>query len=123
MRLLLDVHIGLRIARVCSEAGHEVIRAALEYPTASDTELMALAVSHDLILVTEDSDFTDLIFAHDHAPPPALIYIRCEPFEQAQIAASMLDLLCDERLIGQVAVVTSSQIRFRPFPKGKSPHG
>ena len=116
MRFLLDVHIGLRIAQTLVDAGHEVLRAALACPMASDVEHIKRARSEDRILISEDSDFTDLIFAHGHVAPPALIYIRCDPSEQQQIARVLLEVIEDKRLAGHVAVVTAEQVRFRRFP-------
>ena len=116
MRFLLDVHIGLHIAQTLGDAGHDVLRAALACPTASDLEHIERARAEDRILISEDSDFTDLIFAHGHAAPPALIYIRCEPFEQKLIAQVLLEVIEDQRLAGHVAVVTAEQVRFRRFP-------
>lgn len=117
MKFLLDVHIGLHIVRALESAGHDVLRAALAFPTASDDEHLRFAKSENRVLISEDSDFTELIFAHGFEPPPALIYIRCEPFEQDVIAQSLIEVLEDTRLLGHVAVVTAKQVRFRAFPK------
>ena len=119
MRFPLDVHIGLHISRALAESGHDVIRAALAYPVASDMELIVLSFSEGCVLITEDSDFTDLIFAHGHRAPPSLIFIRCEPFEQSAIAERLGEIIDRDALLGRVAVVTARQVRYRPFPKGK----
>ncbi len=117
MRFLLDVHIGRRIAQALTDAGHDVMRAALVCPTASDVEHIGRARAEDRVLISEDSDFSDLIFAQGHVAPPALIYIRCEPFEQDAIAQALLEVIEDDRLAGHVAVVTTTQVRFRRFPE------
>jgi len=116
LKFLLDVHIGLHIAHTLTDDGHDVLRAALVCPTASDVEHIERARNEDRILISEDSYFTDLIFALGHVPPPALIYIRCDPFEQRQIATVLLEVIKDKRLAGHVAVVTAEQVRFRRFP-------
>ncbi|WP_295528179.1 DUF5615 family PIN-like protein [Novosphingobium sp. Chol11] len=116
MKFLLDVHIGLQIAQTLEDAGHDVLRAALICPKDSDLEHIERARTEDRILISEDGDFTDLIFAHGHSAPPALIYIRCDPFEQSEIAAALLEVIKDKRLAGHVAVVTAEQVRFRRFP-------
>ena len=116
MKFLLDVHIGLHIAQTLKDAGHDVLRAALVCPTASDLAHIERARAENRILISEDSDFTDLIFARGHFAPPALIYIRSEPFEQEPIAKVLLEVIGDTRLPGHVAVVTTDQVRFRRFP-------
>ena len=123
MKFLLDVHFGLYIAKALAEAGHDVVRAALAYPTASDARLQEIAIADGRVLVTEDSDSSDLIFAHDHSPPPSLIYIRCEPFEQAEVARTIMEIPEGRSIDGHVVVVTASQVRIRPFPKGTSHNG
>jgi predicted nuclease of predicted toxin-antitoxin system len=116
LKFLLDVHIGLRIAQALTDAGHDVLRAALVCPTDSDAEHIERARAEDRILISEDSDFSDLIFAMGHEAPPALIYIRCDPFEQEAIIKALLEVIEDDRLAGHVAVVTTNQVRFRRFP-------
>lgn len=117
MRFLLDVHISTSIARALSGAGHEVVRAALDYPRWSDEALLKLAVKQQWIVVTEDSDFTDLIYAEGHSPPPSLIYIRCEPEDQPLMADRVLQILDDKQLPGHIVVITPPHSRFRAFPK------
>ncbi|HEX9965005.1 MAG TPA: DUF5615 family PIN-like protein [Allosphingosinicella sp.] len=63
MRFLLDVHIANAIARALEAEGHDVVRAAVAHATWSDPDLLTLAVREDRIIVTEDSDFSDLIYA------------------------------------------------------------
>ena len=117
MRFLLDVHISTSIARALTGAGHEIVRAAVDYPRWSDEALLKLAVNNQWIIVTEDSDFTDLIYAEGHPPPPSLIYIRCEPEDQPPMAGRVLDILGDKRLPGHIVVITPPHSRFRAFPK------
>jgi predicted nuclease of predicted toxin-antitoxin system len=98
--------------------GHDVVRAALDYATWTDPDLLALAVSEERIIVTEDSDFSDLIYAAGMPPPPAIIYIRCEPEMQPTMAGRIIDALASGRLNGHMAVVRPSSSRYRPLPAG-----
>ena len=123
MRFLLDVHISTGIARALEDAGHEVVRAALVYPRWSDAALLGLAVEKDWIMVTEDSDFTDLIYANGHPAPRSLIYIRCEPEEQRAMAGRVLEILDDERLPGHIVVITAGHAQFRAFPRTEQING
>jgi predicted nuclease of predicted toxin-antitoxin system len=116
LRFLLDVHIAAVIARALEAEGHDVVRAAVDHATWSDTKLLALAVEEERIVVTEDSDFSDLIYAWGVPPPPAIIYIRCEPEEQPAMAGRVIETLASGRLHGHMAVIRPSSSRYRPLP-------
>lgn len=49
------------ILRTLRDAGFDVTRSADTNPSASDVEVLALAFSENRILLTEDTDFGDLI--------------------------------------------------------------
>lgn len=119
MRFLLDVHIANTIAQALESEGHDVLRAALHHASWSDSSLLALAVEDERIIITEDSDFSDLIYALGMSSPLAIIYIRCEPEVQPVMAARVLDTLASGRLDRHMAVIRASSTRYRPLP-GKS---
>jgi len=116
LRFLLDVHIAASIARALEAEGHDVVRAAADHATWSDTELLALAVQEERIIVTQDSDFSDLIYAWGMPPPPAIIYIRCEPEAQPAMAGRVIETLASGRLDRHMAVIRPSSSRYRPLP-------
>ena len=119
MRFLLDVHIGTSFAHALAGRGHDVIRAALAFPTWHDEDLLALAVAEQQIIITQDSDFTDLIYAYGKAAPPAILYLRCEPEELQAMVSRVLDTLDSARFYGHMTVIRRADTRYRPFP-GKS---
>ena len=82
MRFLLDVHINTTLARLLTSNGHDVLRAALKHKRWSDEHLLALAAAEERIVVSQDSDFSELIYAFGKPAPPAVFYIRCEPEQQ-----------------------------------------
>ncbi|MGZ8284615.1 MAG: DUF5615 family PIN-like protein [Allosphingosinicella sp.] len=122
MRFLLDVHIAKAIAKALEVEGHDVVRAALDHATWSDADLLALAVRDERIIVTEDSDFSDLIYAFGMPPPPAIIYIRCEPEAQPAMAGRVIDTLASGRLNHHMAVIRPSSSRYRPLPRESDPN-
>lgn len=123
MKLLLDVHIGTRLARMLQDAGHDVLRAALLHATASDRELLELAVAERRTIITQDSDFSDLVYAWAVPPPPAIVYIRCEPGELAILYARVLEVLESAGLDGHMVVMKLANTRYRPLPDVKNHHG
>ncbi|HXH15531.1 MAG TPA: DUF5615 family PIN-like protein [Sphingomonas sp.] len=123
MKLLLDVHIGTRLARMLTDAGHDVLRAALVHATAPDRELLELAVIERRIIITQDSDFSDLVYAWAAPPPPAIVYIRCEPGELTMMYARVLEVLESAGLDGHMVVMKPANTRYRPLPDVKNHHG
>lgn len=61
MRLLLDAHLPLRLARALQASGHHVLHTSdLPEGTASpDAVVCAVADAQDRIVVTKDRDFRD----------------------------------------------------------------
>ena len=92
------------------------MRAALAFPTWADRRLLALAVAEERIIVTQDSDFSDLIYAFGEPPPPAIIYLRCEPEDEVDLAARVLEVLASDLVNAHMAVITAKATRFRPLP-------
>ncbi len=117
MRFLLDVHVSTAVLRLLADDGHDVLRAALVLPTAPDLEILAAARDQERVLISADSDFSDLIFAWGEAPPPAMLYLRCAPADQAGLVAEMLDRLADVPFDGHMVVLSARGTRARPFPR------
>jgi predicted nuclease of predicted toxin-antitoxin system len=120
LKFLLDVHIGMAIARALEAQGYHVLRAALAHATWTDEDLLALAVREELVIVTEDSDFSDLVYAQGAPPPPAIVYIRCEPAAQPNMVDRIVETLASGRLEGHMAVIRPASSRYRPLPEVSS---
>ena len=123
MKFLLDVHVSTAIARALAERGHDVARAALSYATASDLELLAIAAHELRIVVTQDRDFSDLIYAFSGPIPPAVIYLRCEPEDQSEMIERILTLLDSPTVQDHMTVLRRSSTRSRPLPKASNENG
>lgn len=123
MRFLLDVHIGTSFARALSERGYDVVRAALSYPEWDDDRLLALAVADELIIITQDSDFTDLIYAFGHVAPSVILYLRCEPEVLPYMVERVLQTLEKDRFLGHMAVIRPADIRYRLLPRKSDQNG
>jgi predicted nuclease of predicted toxin-antitoxin system len=63
MKFLLDVCASSRALRtLLTELDHDVLSALEHDPRASDEVLLALAIREERVLVTEDKDFSELVF-------------------------------------------------------------
>jgi predicted nuclease of predicted toxin-antitoxin system len=120
LKFLLDVNVGTTIAEALTRAGHEVVRVGLLTPRKRDDSILAWAVSEDRVLVSYDSDFTDLIYRDLNPPPPAVLYIRYEPPDLAPLARRIVDLASNDLTLGHMIVIGPLEIRTRPFPGRES---
>ena len=67
MKFLVDRCAGQRLAAWLRQLGHDVVEARERYPEPGDQALLEWAVSEERIVVTIDTDFGELVFAHSHA--------------------------------------------------------
>ena len=84
---------------------------------------MAIAAEGERILVTYDRDFSNLVFTGAAPPPPAIIYLRYEPEEVADILPRLLALLDFEQLNGHITVIDKRRTRRTPFPARNNDNG
>ena len=123
MRFLLDVHINTSLAGLLIAEGHDVLRAAIGYNRWSDEQLLDLAVAQERIIVSQDSDFSELIYGFGKAAPPAVLYIQCEPEQQLEMNGRVLEILAMGGFDGHMVVVRATNQRYRPLPKRSNDHG
>ena len=116
MKFLLDVNVGSTIAHALTKLGHNVIRMALVDPTALDLDILERAVSEGRIIITYDSDFSELVYRYGGLQPPAIIYIRFEPENISDVLPRLLPLLDLAVLERHMTVIGPETIRRRPFP-------
>lgn len=101
----------LREAGVTAEAVEELM------PGATDVDVMAYARVQALWLVTFDRDYGELVFARGTPAPPAIIYIRQEPFPPARPADFVLALLDQpDEIAGMFVTVSERSTRKRKLP-------
>lgn len=112
--VLLDENIPRDVAEGLLAAGHDVLSVAGASSGIEDRGVLALARKDQRVLLTFDSDFGDLIFQRDEAPPPAVLYFRVHPVVAAEVLSLALDALAQANE-GCFVVVTREGLRSRPF--------
>jgi predicted nuclease of predicted toxin-antitoxin system len=114
VRFLLDVCVSSRsLTESLVTAGHDVVSALAIDPRATDDRLLAHAVRNDLVLVTEDKDFGELVFVQDYEHGPIVRLVELTVDEQVRALAELLQKHTGE-LSGRVIVtITRGRIRIR----------
>ncbi len=114
MRFLLDVCASSRaLYAFLEEDGHDVVSVVARDLTASDSDILAMALEEDRILVTEDKDFGELVFVRRASHGPIVRLVELTVAEQV---AAMRDLLKhhSSQLTGQVLItVGRGRVRIR----------
>jgi predicted nuclease of predicted toxin-antitoxin system len=95
--------------------GYAVISICESYSGISDEKVLELAVEQQLIILTFDSDYGELIFKYKKDPPPAVIYFRNKGFSPIDVANILLDLLQSQsfEFYGKFSVIEQDAIRQR----------
>ena len=90
MNFLVDAQLPRRIARHLSEAGHDAVHT-LDLPVGnrtSDTEIIAVALREDRVVVTKDADFVTSFVVNRQ--PEKLLLISTGNITNDQLAALLL---------------------------------
>ena len=113
MRFLIDECTGPGVATWLKAAGHDVWSAHERGPGSTDEQLLTLAVREGRIVVTNDSDFGELIYRHG-LPHVGVVFMRLDDERTAskiEVLSRLLSSYAD-RLSGAYVVVTERAVRF-----------
>ena len=121
MRFLLDMGISPKVAESVKSLGHYVIRCSeVGLSTASDNQILTFAQSQNLILISTDLDFADLVFSY-REPCPGLILLRLDNPSSEMMASRLriaLTALPEDEIEGCVVVIQQDKVRTRKLPRG-----
>lgn len=113
MKFLLDQSAEARIGIFLKHLGYDTTRIAKDYPAGlPDEEVLAIAVSENRILITNDSDFGELIFKLRH-PHTGVIYFRFPLDSKANQKIAALERLLSTHTndLDKYVTVTPRKIR------------
>ena len=115
MKILADECCDAGLAEALRVDGHDVMSIASTSPGTVDSDVLALAVGSGRLLLTEDRDFGELIFAglSEHE---GVLYVRF-PGNARQAMISRARAFVAERgesLLGSFTVLTPGGARIRP---------
>jgi predicted nuclease of predicted toxin-antitoxin system len=115
LRFLADESCDFAVIRALREAGHDVTAVAEINPGVDDRIVIALAHSESRVLLTEDKDFGQLVYAGGQKAT-GVILIRFPSTSRStlgQAIASVVGELAD-RLAGAFVVLEPGRARLSP---------
>jgi len=112
LRFLADESCDFAAVPALRAAGHDVLAVSEFQQRSVDEELMALALSEERILVTEDKDFGTLTFASQHESH-GVILLRFPASARGSLGPSMERLVAEygTRLRGAFPVLQPGVVR------------
>lgn len=115
MRFLLDESTDARLAAWLRSLDHDVTAIAADHPASlKDQDVLAIARREQRILITDDRDFGELIFAR-RQPHRGVIYLRLGEYADLRIKkdriAHVLKHYAD--VLDRFLVVTRRHVRVR----------
>lgn len=114
MRLLLDANVSLRLADDLTRVGHDVTTVVRDYGGhLSDQDILAIAYREGRVLITNDTDFGDLII-RQRLPHAGVILLRVRARDVATKRDRLIAVLQEyaDQLTGFL-VVTEHSVRVR----------
>lgn len=112
MHFLADESCDFAVVRALREAGHDVAAVRDLSRGAADEVVINLAARENRILLTEDKDFGQLVYAQA-ANPPGVIFIRFPGNARQELVTAVMKLVAmgEERIKGHFIVVQPGRIR------------
>ena len=98
------------------KAGFEVLSIAEQSPGITDSEVLALAYSNRMVILTFDRDYGELLFKFRQSVPEGVVYFRTGLEQPEQAAIILLAHLHDGLIIsGFFTVFDIHGVRQRPL--------
>ena len=112
MRLLADESCDFSVVRALRNAGHDVLAVAELLPSSDDTLILDLALREQRVLLTEDKDFGQLVYANAQ-PSNGVIFIRYPANMRKTLPNTVVTFIekADVQLTGSFVVLSPGRIR------------
>ena len=114
MRFLIDESADGRVAPFLRGLGHDATTLAGDHePGLPDPEVLAIAWREQRILITDDSDFGELVFHHHH-PHSGVLYFRLDTTALA-VRTDRLNYVLAHHAndLSEFFVITRERVRMR----------
>jgi len=114
IRFLADESCDFAAVRSLRSTGYDVVAVAESLPSASDKEVLRIAVEEERILITEDSDFGEWVFAYGEKMK-GVLFIRFPGNARSSLGETVV-LFVEKHgmdLIGSFTVLQPGRARIR----------
>jgi len=117
MRLLLDENISRYICERLIFDGHDVVRGQDVAAGKPDTEVLAFATANNLIVLTEDTDFGELV-VRQRLPTAGVVLLRLSGMDRTAQPDYVAQILSTQAqaISGNFTVITPTSVRIRALP-------
>jgi predicted nuclease of predicted toxin-antitoxin system len=117
-RFLADESCDFAVVRALRSAGYDVLAIAEAAPQMQDPDVIGLAARERRVLLTEDKDFGQLVYA-ELRDASGVILIRFPASERAALPSAVLEAINElqDRLTGVFAVLTPRRLRIGRDPR------
>lgn len=112
--ILADENIDSHIVSMLRSNNIEVCHISEDFRGVSDQEVIELSKSPQRVILTEDKDFGEWVYAHKETSI-SVILLRYHAHEVKKIQSMLLSLLKEKRtaLFGKFTTITTQKIRIR----------
>ncbi|MEO8628064.1 MAG: DUF5615 family PIN-like protein [Betaproteobacteria bacterium] len=114
MKFIADESCDFAVVRGLRDAGYDVVAIAESSPGIDDLQVIAMAKLAERILITEDKDFGQLVYAAARQAS-GVIFIRFPATARGSLSNVILNLVEQrgEELFGKFAVIEPGRIRLK----------
>jgi predicted nuclease of predicted toxin-antitoxin system len=112
VRFLADESCDFAVVRALRTSGHDIHAAAELRPGLDDAAVMSLALRERRVLLTEDKDFGQLVYANAE-PSGGVIFIRYPAATRKTLPNAVVSLIAkfQTQLIGSFVVLSPGRTR------------
>ncbi len=112
--LVADENVDFRIVKALRSKGFQIVSILQNYRGLPDKQVLEVAKQHDAVLLTEDKDFGEWVFAHGERTC-GIVFLRYRANELESIIRSLVKILTDYdiSLQGKFVTLTVRKIRVR----------
>ncbi len=99
--------------------GFEITSIQENFQSITDSQVLQIAKEKDLIILTFDKDYGELIFRYLNESPPSVVYYRYKGLNPLYAGEVLLEILRDGqiKLKNAFTVIDNKGIRQRFYPK------
>lgn len=117
MLFLANENIPMASVKILRSAGFSVSAVVEDTPGVNDRVVLARAAAENLVILTFDRDYGELIFRKKLPLPAGLVYFRFAPATPETAAQKLLYLMKNGRidLTGKFTIIEKDKVRQRPL--------